>query len=75
MRLVFDTNVLISATLMPKSLPAQILNWVENQQFAILYSQETIAELVSVLQRPKFRPYIATEQLEGIIQRNLSSLA
>ena len=30
MRLVFDTNILISALLSPKSIAAKILNWAEN---------------------------------------------
>ncbi|MDJ0845126.1 PIN domain-containing protein [Crocosphaera sp.] len=58
MRLVFDSNVLISATLSSNSISAQCLNWGKNNG-VILYSEETFNELLLVLQRPKFSKYIA----------------
>jgi predicted nucleic acid-binding protein len=45
MRLVFDTNILISAILAPNSLPANVLNWGENNG-VILYSDATLTELL-----------------------------
>lgn len=62
MRLVFDTNVLISALLSQKSIAAKILNWAENNG-TVLYSEATLIELISVLNRPKFSKYILPEDI------------
>jgi putative PIN family toxin of toxin-antitoxin system len=68
MRLVLDTNVLISATLAPNSIPAQALNWGEDNG-VILYSDATLAELLSVLGRSKFTKYIDADNIEGLSRR------
>ena len=68
MRLVFDTNVLISALLFPKSIAAKILNWAENNG-TVLYSEATLIELISVLNRPKFSKYILPEDILGLVIR------
>jgi putative PIN family toxin of toxin-antitoxin system len=65
MRLVLDTNVLISAILAPNSIPANVLNWGEKNG-VILYSDTTLTELLSVLQRPKFAKYIDSEDIDGL---------
>ena len=65
MRLVLDTNVLVSVILAPSSLPAMVLNWGEDNG-VILYSDETLMEVLSVLQRPKFHKYIDSEAIEGL---------
>ncbi len=68
MRLVLDTNVLVSAILMPDSIPAKALNWGEDNG-VILYSDATLAELLSVLGRAKFAKYIDADNLEGLSRR------
>jgi len=68
MRLVFDTNVLISAVLAPNSIPAKVLNWGEDNG-VILYSSATLIELLSVLNRPKFAKYIDTNDIKGLSMR------
>jgi putative PIN family toxin of toxin-antitoxin system len=65
MRLVLDTNVLISAILAPNSIPANVLNWGEKNG-VILYSDTTLTELLSVLQRPKLAKYIDSEDIDGL---------
>jgi len=65
MRLVFDTNVLISAILATNSLPAQVLDWGELNGI-ILYSSDTFTELFSVLSRSKFAKYIDANDIEGL---------
>ena len=65
MRLVLDTNVLISAILAPNSIPANVLNWGEKNG-VILYSESTLTELLSVLQRPKFAKYVDAEDIDGL---------
>lgn len=77
MRLVFDTNVLISAVLFPNSIPANVLNWGEKKG-VILYSDATLTELLSILQRPKFSKYIDLEDVEGLsirIKRSWSCIS
>ena len=68
MRLVFDANVLISALLSPKSIAAKILNWAENNG-TVLYSEATLTELISVLNRPKFSKYISPKDIAGLVIR------
>ena len=68
MRLVLDTNVLISAILVPNSIPAKALNWGEDNG-VILYSDATLAELLSVLRRSKFAKYIDANNIEGLSRR------
>ncbi len=65
MRLVFDTNVLISAILSPNSIPAKVLDWGEDNGI-ILYSSDTLEELLSVLTRPKFAKYLDSSDLEKL---------
>jgi uncharacterized protein len=65
MRLVLDTNVLVSAILSSNSIPAKILNWGEDNG-TILYSTATLNEVLSVLQRPKFSKYIDRDDIDGL---------
>lgn len=54
-RVVIDTNTLISAVIIPKSIPAQTLKAFEH--YVICISEETEQELVEVISRPKFDKY------------------
>ena len=65
MRLVLDTNVLVSAILSPKSISAKVLNWGEDNG-TILYSPNTLTEILSVLSRSKFAKYIDPEDIHGL---------
>lgn len=65
MRLVLDTNVLVSAILSSNSIPAKILNWGEDNG-TILYSTATLNEVLSVLERPKFSKYIDRDDIDGL---------
>jgi putative PIN family toxin of toxin-antitoxin system len=68
MRLVLDTNVLVSAVLSPNSVSAKVLNWGEDNGI-ILYSAATLTELLSVLGRSKFARYIDSDDIEGLSAR------
>jgi uncharacterized protein len=68
MKLVFDTNILVSAAMLPDSVPAQALNAAEEKGL-VLYSDETLAELVTVLERPKLRPYLDPEMIAEFFVR------
>ena len=65
MRLVLDTNVLISAILSPNSISAKILNWGEDNG-VILYSAATLNEVLFVLGRSKFSKYIDDNDIDGL---------
>jgi putative PIN family toxin of toxin-antitoxin system len=55
MKVVVDTNVLISALLSPAGPPAQILNLVLNGRLTVLYDNRMLSEYREVMRRPKFR--------------------
>jgi putative PIN family toxin of toxin-antitoxin system len=57
-RVVIDTNVLISAALSPKGVPAQLLDQVLYMG-ALVFSEYTFAELESRLWKPKFDRYLS----------------
>jgi uncharacterized protein len=68
MRLVVDTNILVSAILSPDSIAAKVLNWGESNA-NILYSMDTLTELLSVLGRSKFSNYIDPKDIDGLAMR------
>ncbi len=55
MRLVIDTNVLISALLKPGSVPDQAVDAIWRSRAVVLYDQRIAAEYREVVARPKFR--------------------
>lgn len=54
MRVVYDTNVLVSAALKPDSLPAVLVSLALAQRVHLCLSPPILAEYTAVLQRPKF---------------------
>lgn len=61
MRLVFDTNIIISALLFDGSKPSKAFD-IGITQGALLFSLPTLAELEEVLWRNKFDRYISHEE-------------
>jgi len=61
LRLVFDTNIIISAMLFEGSKPSKAFG-VGIKQGVILFSFFTLSELEDVLWRKKFNPYISHEE-------------
>jgi uncharacterized protein len=61
LRLVFDTNIIISAMLFEGSKPSKAFS-VGIKQGVILFSSSTLSELENVLWRKKFDPYISHEK-------------
>ena len=57
LRVVIDTGVVVSAVLLPRSVPRQAFDRAAAQG-RILVSAATVAELDDVLRRPKFDKYI-----------------
>lgn len=61
MKIVLDTNVLISAIFW-KGKPHEILTLAEKGIFRIASSNAILEELFGVLERPKFKPYLQQAQ-------------
>ncbi|MFH1293724.1 MAG: putative toxin-antitoxin system toxin component, PIN family [Pseudomonadota bacterium] len=55
MKVVLDTNVLVSAFLKPRSNPARILRLILQGDFQIVINQHILTEYMEVLSRPRFR--------------------
>lgn len=66
MRCVFDTNVLVSALLLPDSKPRQALDLAIHEG-KLLLSFATLAELYDVLNRKQLRRYIDEEDARTFI--------
>src|SRR6266849_10889771 len=60
-RTVVDTNVLVSAVLLPRSVPRQAFDRA-SEQGRLLISEATVAELDEVLRRPRFNKYVREEK-------------
>jgi len=61
LRVVIDTNVLISRLLAPKSVPGRAVSHVVRKGL-LLMSEATFEELVEVISRPKFDKYLTSEE-------------
>ena len=75
-RIVVDTNVLISAALMPGRTPRAVVDAIRRMGGVLLFSNETFQELHSRLLRPKFDRYVSQRvrltylvQLMGVSER------
>jgi len=55
MKVIFDTNVIVSALLSPQGLPAKILNLVLNGFATIVYDNHILSEYTDVLGRAKMK--------------------
>ena len=55
MKVILDTNIIVSALLSPHGLSAKILNLVLNGKLTIVYDNIIFAEYVDVLNRNKFK--------------------
>jgi uncharacterized protein len=64
LRVILDTGVIISAALLSRSVPAEVVRRVL-QDGVLLASEDTLVELAEVLQRSKFDRFISKfERLE-----------
>ena len=72
LRLVVDTNVLISRLLSPRSVAARAVD-LAIAEGRLLVSEATLSELARVLARPKFDRYVEIQDRQEFI-RYLSTL-
>ena len=61
LRLVIDTNILISGLMSVNSLPQQVFDYATSQAI-LLISDEVQSEIENVLNRPKLQKYITLER-------------
>ena len=66
LKLVIDTNVLISAALSAQGAPARLVRCALAQH-KLVFSQATLDELRTRLYRPKFDRYISLENRERVL--------
>lgn len=62
-RVVVDTNVLISALLLPQGKPGEVMRQLAASGATVLLSRVTFLELATRLARPKFDRYRTPEQM------------
>ena len=61
LRVVIDTNVLISRLLAPQSVPSRVVSHAVREGL-LLASDATLAELAAIMSRPKFDKYLTHEE-------------
>ena len=66
MRVVLDTNVIVSALINPYGAPASILGLVLEEKIELCYDTRILIEYRDVLMRPKFG-FIQTE-IDGLLE-------
>jgi putative PIN family toxin of toxin-antitoxin system len=64
MRLILDTNILLSALLSPSGAPAKLLDAWERKVFTLVACGALIAELREVTERPFFRARLRASAAE-----------
>ena len=65
MKIVLDTNVLVSGLINPRGVPVKILNLILNEKLIVLYDNRIIREYEAVLKRKKFG--FAKETIDPLI--------
>ena len=66
-RLVFDSSVLVSAAIFPKSTPGLVLA-AALAEGSILLSAPTLREVTEVLERPKFERYMTADARDRFLE-------
>ena len=68
MRIVLDTNVLVSALISRDGPPGRVLAAIRNQRLTLVTSEAQLVELRAVLGRERLRPYIRFEEGQDLIR-------
>ncbi|MEZ5673106.1 MAG: putative toxin-antitoxin system toxin component, PIN family [Thiotrichaceae bacterium] len=66
-RVVVDTNVLLSAALLPNSKPAILVDWLLINP-CLVFSKNTFSELEKRIWKPKFDRYLTNERRIKILE-------
>ena len=73
MRIVFDTNVLISGLISRGSAPAELIEVWHSNRFTLITSREQLLELRRVLNYPKIKKYIRPDQAKTLMDTIVSA--
>ena len=70
MRAVVDTNALVSSTAGPRGRLGRLLDYLESGAYNLLYSDDLLAELREVLDRPRVRrgSRIQDEDVDALLE-------
>jgi len=66
-KLVLDTNIIVSAFINPNGKPSQVLKMVLNRKAKIYYNTYILCEYETVMLRPKFSSKISTSNINRFI--------
>ena len=69
MRVVLDTNILVSALIAPAGSPAAIYDAWEDGRFTLLTCAEHIAEVRATLQKPRIAALIASYKAGRVVNQ------
>jgi len=67
MRVIVDTNILLSALINPNGLPAQLIDAWRGARFDLITSRDQLLELGGVARRPELRKYIVPPRVGRFI--------
>ena len=67
MRIVLDTNILVSALISGEGPPGQVLAAVKSPGITLITSRFQIDELRDVLARDRLQPYIRREEADDLV--------
>jgi uncharacterized protein len=70
MKVVLDTNILISAFITPNGEPAQVVKLLQTEDFYLILSADVFKEIERVIQYPKLRTLYqyTDEQVEAFLE-------
>jgi putative PIN family toxin of toxin-antitoxin system len=68
MRVVIDTNVLVSGLLSPRGAPPQIVRLVSSAELIVCRDERILGEYESVLGRPEF-PFFKTSEVAALLEQ------
>ncbi len=67
MRIVVDTNVFVSLLIRPGDTFSALIDYIDRHA-TVLYSTDTLTEVVDVLRRPKFRKYTDAAEVAELVR-------
>jgi putative PIN family toxin of toxin-antitoxin system len=72
-KVVVDTNIIISSLLVPNGSCYQVMNLIYNYEFALFYSDDILSEYRAVLSRSKFHfhPDVQNETIRLVKERGI----
>ncbi len=67
MKLVLDTNVLVSGLINPSGPPGQMIDRIRSGRLVVRVDDRVLAEYTRVLRRPRFAAYFSRSQVRDVL--------